>query len=225
MTKAIAYYRVSRERQGRSGLGLEAQKQAVQEFIRTKGYTLISEFTEVESGRKSKRPMLLQALDACKKEKATLLIAKLNRLTRSVAFVSMLMEAHVDFRAVDNPYAGKMVVYIMVAFAEQECDETSERTKAALKIAKLRGVELGKNGRYVLSVQNKQKAKEFALMMLPTIRQLQQKGITTVRAIVKALNRRHIPTYRHDGSKWHVATVHKVMHVMDQKNTDNETTQ
>lgn len=211
MKKAITYYRVSTERQGLSGLGLDAQKQAVQEFAQASGFMLASEYIEVESGKKNKRPVLAQALQACKCQRATLLIAKLDRLGRNVAFISALMEAGVDFKAVDNPHAGKLIVHIMAAFAEHEHDVISERTIDALRAAKKKGVELGKNGRYVLSAYNKQQADHFASTILPIINGLQANGITTVRAITQELNRLSIPTFRHNG-RWHISSVHKLMH-------------
>ena len=210
MKKAITYYRVSTERQGISGLGLGAQKQAVQAFAKANDFVLTSEFTEVESGKNTKRPVLLQALAACKKERATLLIAKLDRLGRSVAFISRLIEAGVDFKAVDHPYASKLFVHITAVFAEYERDQISERTTAALKVAKEKGVELGKYGRDVLSVANKQRADRFAAAMRPTISKLRKKGITTVRAITTELNRLNVPTYR-EGGHWHVSSVYNMM--------------
>lgn len=217
MKKAITYYRVSTEKQGISGLGLDAQKQAVRAFAKANDFMLTSEFIEVESGKKHQRPVLSQALNACRDERATLLIAKLDRLGRNVAFISRLMESGIDFKAVDNPHAGKLLVHIMAAFAEHERDLISERTIAALKAAKAKGVELGKHGRYVLSVQNKQEADRFAATLMPTIRQFQQRGITTVRAITRELNRLCVPTYR-NGGKWHISTVHKIMTRLEHTN-------
>ncbi len=210
MKRAITYYRVSTERQGISGLGLEAQQQAVREFARSNDFMLAEEFIEIESAKSNKRPVLLQALDACKNTPATLLIARLDRLARNVAFVSRLIEAGVDFKAVDNPYAGKLVVHIMAAFAEHERDVISERTTAALRAAKERGIELGKYGRYVLSAINRQRADQFAATVLPVITGLKHEGITTVRAIACELNRLNVPTYRSYG-QWHPSSVHNVM--------------
>ena len=135
MKKAITYYRVSTERQGESGLGLLAQQKAVKDFAWANDYQLMGEFVEVESGKKNNRPVLVQALDRCKRENATLLIAKLDRLGRNVAFISKLMESGVDFKAVDNPHASKLVVHMMAVFAEHERDQISQRTAAALKAA------------------------------------------------------------------------------------------
>lgn len=209
MKKAIAYYRVSRKKQGISGLGLAAQKQAVSAFITLNKYKLLGEFVEVESTRKNKRPKLSDALEACKACNATLLIAKLDRLARSVVFISQLMEAKADFKAVDNPYASKLVVHIMAAFAEYERDMISERTKAALKVAKDKGVELGKYGRS-LAINNKLLADKFAEKLKPVFLKLQKSGITTVRDITQELNRLKIPTYR-KGGRWHINTVYLMM--------------
>lgn len=220
MKKAITYYRVSTERQGISGLGLDAQRQAVHDFAEANGFSLASEYIEVESGRKQNRPVLLQALSACRKEKATLLIARLDRLGRNVAFISKLMEAGVDFKAVDNPYAGKLVVHIMAAFAEHERDMISQRTTEALKVAKEKGVELGRYGRYELSVKNKREADRFARTLKPVLDELRQHGITTIRAITDELNRKQVPTYR-GNARWHISTVYQVMKRLE-KRTNKE---
>jgi DNA invertase Pin-like site-specific DNA recombinase len=169
MKKAIAYYRVSTERQGKSGLGLEAQKEAVRVYTVANGYEVISEHMEIESGRKSNRPQLLNALSECKRIKAILIIAKLDRLGRNVAFIAKLMENKVQFVAVDNPHATDLVLHITAAFAQFEREQISTRIKEALQAAKRRGVILGKNGREVLSHQNRQAAQEFADLMQPAI--------------------------------------------------------
>src|SRR5262245_46589441 len=139
MTKYVAYYRVSTVRQGQSGLGLEAQQAAVAAFCEP-----IESFTEVESGKRSdNRPQLALAITACRRLKATLIVAKLDRLARNVAFVSTLMESGVDFVAADNPHATRLTVHILAAVAEHEREMISQRTKAALAAAKARGVRLG----------------------------------------------------------------------------------
>lgn len=210
MKKAITYYRVSTEKQGISGLGLDAQRQAVREFAKMNGFMLASEYVEVESGRNSRRPILMEALHACQGEQATLLIARLDRLGRNVAFISKLMEAGIDFKAVDNPHAGKLIVHIMAAFAEHERDMISERTVAALSAAKSRGVELGKHGRYVLSAANKLEAEAFAQTLQPVLGELRRKGFTTVRAIAAELNRRQVATFSGNG-RWHPSTVQNII--------------
>src|SRR5690606_17857566 len=150
MKKAIPYYRVSTLRQGESGLGLEAQQKAVRDYAARFNFALLPECIEIESGKKNNRPVLHEALAKCKKQNAVLLIAKLDRLSRNVAFIAQLMEAGIDFLAVDNPHANKLMLHIMAAFAEHEREQISKRTKAALASAKNRGVQLGKNGRNVL---------------------------------------------------------------------------
>lgn len=209
MKQAITYYRVSTERQGKSGLGLEAQQSMVSAFAGSNGFNIVAQFTEVESGKKANRPVLLAALASCKVNDAVLLIAKLDRLGRNVAFISTLMQSGVEFKAVDNPYAGKFMVHIMAAVAEHEREQISERTTAALKAAKLRGVELGKNGKYVLSKLNKVLADGFAWDMKPIIERVRLDGFTTVRQISKELNRLQIPTYRQ--TRWHPTTVHQIL--------------
>lgn len=208
MRPAIPYYRVSTDQQGQSGLGLEAQQKAVHDFARLKDLCLLKEFTEVESGKKNKRPILQEALDSCKKENAVLLIAKLDRLGRNVAFISKLMEAKVEFVAVDNPSANKLVVHIMAAFAEFEADQISSRTKEALKAAKRRGIVLGMNAQ-MLAKANRAASKEFTKKMKPIIKNLQKAGFKTVRDINNELNRLKVPTFHNQ--KWHLSTVHKIL--------------
>jgi DNA invertase Pin-like site-specific DNA recombinase len=211
MRRAIPYYRVSTERQGRSGLGLESQQKSVQDFARFNDLKLLAEYTEIESGRQNNRPVLELALRECKKEKAVLLIAKLDRLSRNVMFISTLIQSEVEFIAVDNPHADKFLVQIMAVFAEHERDQISMRTKVALKIAKERGVELGKYGKEVLSKKNKTAANGFACEMEPVILDLQQKGFRTIRQITKELNRKKVPSFRGGNFKWHLSTTHQVI--------------
>src|SRR6516165_4391847 len=136
--KFVAYFRVSTDRQGKSGLGLEAQREAVMNFLNGGPWALVGEFTEVESGKRADRPQLEKALAACKRQKAKLVIAKLDRLSRNLAFVATLMESGVEFVAVDNPHANKLTVHILAAVAQHEREMISERTKAALAAAKKR---------------------------------------------------------------------------------------
>ena len=211
MKTAIPYYRVSTDRQGVSGLGLDAQRLAVKEYATRLNLELIDEFTEVESGALNKRPVLSMALEQCKQSKAILLIAKLDRLGRNIVFIATLMESDVEFVAVDNPDANKLMLHIMAAFAEYERDQISQRTKAALAQAKKRGVKLGEHGAKVLSKKNKQQAIDFAVKMKPKIEKLKSEGFTTVRALANELNRRKIPTYQANGSKWHIQSVHKLL--------------
>lgn len=142
MAAFVAYYRVSTARQGQSGLGLDAQRSAVAGYVASRS-ELVEELTEVESGQKNDRPQLIAALDLCRRRRAVLVIAKLDRLARNVAFVARLMESGAEFVAVDNPHATKLLVHLLAAFAEHERDQISARTVAALTAAKARGVRLG----------------------------------------------------------------------------------
>lgn len=210
MKRAVTYYRVSTKRQGHSGLGLEAQRKAIESFVSHNGYVVDGEFIEVESGNNNKRQVLEQALDSCRKKNAALLIAKLDRLSRSTKFIATLVASRVEFIAVDFPYAPKLLVHILAAVAEEERDNISKRTKEALRAARARGVVIGIYGRDVLSKQNKVKAVEFAMRMKPTIEKLRSRGITSTRAIAKELNRLKIPTHSKTG-RWHKTSVHTLL--------------
>jgi len=139
----IAYYRVSTKRQARSGLGLEAQKAAVIDFQWRQGANILAEYTEVESGKLADRPELAKALCQSKRAGATLVVAKLDRLARNVAFTSALLDSGVEFICCDNPHANRLTIHILAAVAEDEARRISGRTKAALAAAKRRGVKLG----------------------------------------------------------------------------------
>jgi DNA invertase Pin-like site-specific DNA recombinase len=208
----MAYYRVSTDRQGRSGLGLEAQQQAVQQFLHGRGQ-IVDSFTEVESGKRHDRPKIAAALDACRKHKAVLIIAKLDRLARNVHFISGLMESGVEFVAVDMPEANRLTIHILAAVAEHEREMISKRTKEALKDAKVRGVKLGspepKKGAAIRSQVLREKAERFATNILPIIHGLQQQGITSNRAIAKALNARGIKTA--NNCRWYDTTVRNIL--------------
>jgi len=199
----VAYYRVSTDRQGKSGLGLEAQQSAVLGFINGDA-KLVETFTEVESGKRSDRPELTKAIEACRRHKAKLVIAKLDRLSRNLAFVATLMESGVEFVAVDNPTANKLTVHILAAVAEHEREMISERTIAALKAAKRRGVVLG-NPDLVTAAKRgtaavKAKARQFAANIRPIIDEIRRAGAVSNNAIAARLNERHVPTAR--GGKW-----------------------
>ncbi|MDG4546585.1 MAG: recombinase family protein [Rickettsiales bacterium] len=207
--KYIAYYRVSTDKQGKSGLGLEAQKQAVRQYLNGGQWELLEEFVEVESGKKNNRPKLQEAISVCKRMQATLIIAKLDRLARNVHFISGLMESGVDFIAVDNPQANKLMLHMLAAFAEHEREQISQRTKSALQAAKGRGVTLGSNGK-ALASQNKQAALDFALSLKSTIDEIRNRGVTTYRAIAEELNRLNIATF-HGKGQWYAPAVHKLV--------------
>ncbi len=142
MTKYIAYYRVSTQKQGKSGLGLEAQRSDVCRFVSRSG-TLIAEYQDIESGKKNDRPNLILAIEECKKQNATLLIAKLDRLSRNASFILMLRDSKIDFVCCDMPDANSLTIGIMAILAQDERERTSQRTKAALSELKKKGVRLG----------------------------------------------------------------------------------
>lgn len=211
----IAYYRVSTDRQGKSGLGLEAQQQAVMDYLHSTGGHLLESYTEIESGKRTQRPELAAALRTCKKQKATLIIAKLDRLARNVHFISGLMESGVDFIATDNPHANRLMIHLLAAFAEHEREQISQRTRDALAAAKRRGVILGRNGTEKLSQENSQKADHFATALKATIEAIKAAGYKTVRAIAAELNRRAIPTAR-PGARWQIANTHALLKRIEQ---------
>lgn len=141
--KIVAYYRVSTKKQSESGLGLEGQQAAVSDYTNQHDGNLIAEYVEVETGKSKERPELEKAVAHAKRSKAKLVVAKLDRLARNVAFTSALMESNVDFVACDNPHANNFTIHILAAVAEHEAEQISQRTKAALAAAKRRGVKLG----------------------------------------------------------------------------------
>lgn len=212
MKLAVVYYRVSTPKQGRSGLGLEAQQASVQHFIPAYGYQVIQAYTEIRSGRKDvNRPILQEALALCRKHKATLLIAKQDRLTRSVLFIATLLAAKVEFVSVSNPHANKTMIYLDAVMAEHERDLISERTRNALQAAKRRGVELGKHGKYVQSKINRERALAFSHLMRPIVHELRQQGFITIRGLAGEMNRLNIPTYTQGTCRWHPRTVHQMI--------------
>lgn len=216
--KFVAYYRVSTARQGKSGLGLEAQKAAVATYVLSKGGAVASEFIETESGKNNERPELAKALAEAKRQGAVLLIAKLDRLARNVAFIATLLESGVEVTAADMPEANRFLLHVMAAVAEHEGLAISERTKAALQAAKARGVKLGwampqreqeqKRATAKSAATRIAKADTFAANMLPIIRSLQAQGLS-LRGVAKALNERGIKTVR--GKQWTPTTVSNIM--------------
>lgn len=209
----IAYYRVSTQRQGASGLGLEAQRSAVLTHLAGSDKTVIEEFVEVETGKGSnaleKRSQLRLALERCRKTGATLLIAKLDRLARNVHFVSGLIETGVDFVAADMPHANKVMIQMHAVMSEWERDQISERTKAALAAAKARGVVLGATGTANLRRQNErrqQEAQAFQKRLQPVLDGFLAQGLSR-RAIVARLNELGIKTPM--GGAWSYAQVQR----------------
>ena len=209
----VAYYRVSTVKQGQSGLGLDAQKTAIEKYLNGGNWKLTGEFVEVESGKKKNRPQLNAALALCKKQKATLVIAKMDRLARNLHFISGLMESRIEFLAVDNPNANRLTVQILAAVAEDEARAISARTKAALASAKARGVILGKHGA-TLGKENHERAMKSANDLTATIKGLRENGICTQREVASALNARGIATPQ--GKRWHSTSVYRLLKRMEQ---------
>lgn len=211
--KFISYLRVSTARQGASGLGLEAQREAVSRYLNGGKWQLVQEIVEVESGRRNDRPAIAEALRLCRLHKATLVIAKLDRLARNVHFISSLMESGVDFVACDFPEANRLTVHILAAVAEHEAAMISSRTKAALNAAKARGVTLGgqrgsiermasmaaKGTRISAIVRGELSTKRRA-DLFPVIQGLRSGGAISLRAIADGLNSAGLTTAR--GGQW-----------------------
>jgi DNA invertase Pin-like site-specific DNA recombinase len=217
--KFVSYLRVSTQRQGKSGLGLEAQREAVAEYLNGGKYYLVSEIVEVESGKRSDRPELARALSLCRLHRATLLVAKLDRLARNVAFISALMASGVKFVAVDLPQANDLTVHIMAAMAEYEAKAISARTKAALAAAKARGTVLGglrwditrvgAQGRKASLRTRRANAAKYLADVLPVILEKQRQGAATFRAVAKALNADGTPAPR--GGEWSGVQVKRIL--------------
>ena len=207
MHKYVSYLRVSTHKQGFSGLGVEAQRNAVSAYVSDVSGQIIVEFVEVESGAKKLRPVLAEAIARCRREKAVLLIAKLDRLARNVAFVSSLMESGVEFVAVDAPFANRLMLHILAAFAEHEREQISLRTKFALAAAKERGVVLGVNGHH-LAARNKRDAIAFAETVRPILINGIEKG-ATLTSLAEHLNVAGLTT--REGAKWSPQIVRRVL--------------
>lgn len=218
--KFVAYYRVSTERQGRSGLGLAAQRKAVEDYLNGGRWSLVAEFTEVESGKRDKnRPQLVAALDACRKHKATLVIAKLDRLSRNAGFLMTLRDGNVEVRACDMPEASTLEFGIRAVVAQHEREEISRRTKVALAAAKVQERQgprvrdgrtlkpIGWNGRR-LAQQHKAAATDYARGIAAAVQQLRRTN-PTVRSLTAAMNEAGIKTAT--GGRWHTTTVQRLL--------------
>lgn len=213
--KCVAYYRVSTTKQGLSGLGLEAQRQAVANFLANGAWVLIDEFQEIETAKGAnaidKRPQLKAALGECKKHGATLVIAKLDRLARNVHFVSGLLETGVEFVAADMPQANKVMIQMHAVMSEWERDQISARTKAALAAAKARGVQLGKAGLQNLkpNIEDRQKAsREFSEKLRGVFVGMKARNLSQ-RAMVQELNVLGIKAAK--GGAWSLLQVQRIL--------------
>jgi DNA invertase Pin-like site-specific DNA recombinase len=220
--KLVAYYRVSTKGQGDSGLGLEGQTAAVGAFAKGRGAEIIRAYTEVETGKRADRPELIKALAHARRSKATLVIAKLDRLSRNVAFMANLMESGVDFIACDNPHANRLTIHILAAVAENEAKMISERTKAALTAYKARGGVLGAarpdgrrltpddgvKGRERSQAVRQANARDAVADLAPMMVELRGAGLS-LRAIADRLNEEGHTTRR--GAAWNPMQVGRVL--------------
>jgi DNA invertase Pin-like site-specific DNA recombinase len=223
--KHVAYYRVSTARQGRSGLGLEAQKQAVADYLKSRKAAL-REFTEVESGKHNDRPELARALQLCRQTGATLVIAKLDRLSRDAAFLLSLRDSKVEFVAADMPNANRLTVGVMALVAEQEREAISRRTREALAAYKRRQqrdpslrplgnpngaaamLAKGKGNRAALAAISA-RADRHAGELRPVIEELRADGVTSLEGLAAALNERGMQTPR--GARWYASSVRNLL--------------
>jgi len=224
--KFIAYLRVSTQKQGRSGLGLEAQRSAIRDFLNGGSWELLAEYTEIESGKDDDRPELKKVLEDCRRRGATLLIAKLDRLSRDAHFLLGLQKASVPFLACDMPSATPFTVGIMAVVAEDERRRISDRTKAALAAATARGQKLGNpqnltkpaaaKGRKMGCKARQDKADKFAQRVYPLISELQEQGMT-LRAIARQLNDDRILTARGRECGWTHQSIQSVINRIGRK--------
>jgi DNA invertase Pin-like site-specific DNA recombinase len=217
VTKFVSYLRVSTAKQGRSGLGLEAQREAVANYLSgLAGAKLIGEYVEIESGKANERPKLAAALHMAKVTGAKLIVAKLDRLSRNVAFTAALQDSHVSFVCADMPEATEFTIHILAAVAQHERKAISARTKAALQAAKRKGTLLGNpNGARALRKAGKgnaaavkrikKKAESRAEQLAPIIGDIRASGVTSLQGIARELNARGMQTAR--GGQWHASTV------------------
>jgi DNA invertase Pin-like site-specific DNA recombinase len=211
--KFVSYYRVSTEKQGLQGNGIEAQKQSVARYLASMDCELVGTFEEVESGANNKRPQLAAAIQTAKSKKAVLVIAKLDRLSRNAAFLLQLQDSGVDFVACDMPNADKLSVGIIALLAQRERQLISERTTAGLAVAKQRGVVLGnpnpeRSLRKAVEANIKRK-QEFAATALKSIREIQSTGVETLSRIADCMNKRGEKTSR--GGTWTATAVKRVI--------------
>lgn len=194
MTEYVGYYRVSTQKQGKSGLGIESQKDKIRQFLKEDDI-LVKEFTEVSSGMKNDRQILQECIKFCKKNNYTLLIHKLDRFSRRVSFISRIMEENIKFIVTEYPNSTPFQLHLYSIISEEERRRISLNTKQSLKMCKLRGVELGKHGKYVLSKQNKLESRKFSNNLKSIIQKLLKDG-NSLSGISRYLNDNGYKSYR-----------------------------
>lgn len=218
--KFVSYCRVSTAKQGVSGLGLEAQQEAIRQYLNGGEWELIKEFVEVESGKNNDRPELAKALMRCQLTGATLLVAKLDRLSRDIHFITSLEKAGIEFTVCDFPTANKFTIHIFAALAQYERELISQRTKAALGAKKARGAKLGKpenltreaadQGREKGRAAKLAKADHFAAQTGPTVVELHEQGVS-LNGIAGKLNADHIRTASGKQGTWTATAVKNLL--------------
>lgn len=224
MCRVVAYYRVSTEGQSRSGLGLEAQRNAVETLCASRGWEIVEAFTEVESGKRADRPQLTAALHHAKVTGSVLVVAKLDRLSRNVAFLAALQDSGARFLAADMPEANELTVHIMAAVAQAERKAISKRTKEALAAAKARGQRLGNpngaaairragKGTTAAIAAVKASSAAYAADFAPVIAKLRAEGCTSLPKLADALNVGGFETAR--GGRWHPSSVRNLLARID----------
>lgn len=223
-SRYVIYCRVSTAKQGRSGLGLEAQKASVDAFLRQVNGTALASFVEVESGKVNERPQLEKALQRCRQTGATLLVAKLDRLSRNAAFLLNLKDSQVRFRALDIPGADTLSLGIMATLAQHEREIISQRTRAALAARKARGLKLGtprnmtpyaKRAAALSAATNSAKARQRAELVKPAIDEARESGLITLTGIASYLNERSITTPR--GKSWTPTAVRNTLTLLGER--------
>jgi len=218
----VSYLRVSTQKQGQSGLGLEAQRKTVEDYLNGGDWNVIEELVEIESGKNNRRPKLTEAIDLCKASGATLVVAKIDRLTRDAAFLLSLKDAGIDFIAADMPEANRLTIGIMALVAEQEREAISKRTKDALAAAKARGVQLGayRGDKFVGRIGTAEDAKKAseartalyrrrAAERLPMLHKIDPDGSLSLRSIAEHLNQMNVPTISGKG-RWSANSVRRL---------------
>lgn len=224
MKNFVSYLRVSTTKQGVNGLGIEGQRQSIETYLNGGDWNILKEFVEVESGKKNDRKELQKAINFCRNTSSTLIISKLDRLSRNVAFVSSLMESKIDFVCCDMPDANRLTIHIIAALAEWEREQISIRTKAALKVLKSKGVKLGNdnltqedrlNGSKSSSISRSKTSTDFALTMYGIIKVKRDEGLS-LRGICQFLNDEGYRTSRK--GEWKPNTVKRVIEKVENIN-------
>jgi DNA invertase Pin-like site-specific DNA recombinase len=220
MSRVVAYYRVSTEAQGRSGLGLDAQRHSVRALCDGRSWQIVAEYTEVESGKRNNRPQLEAALADARRTGAKLVVAKLDRLSRDAEFTLRMRNSGVDFICADNPDVNRLTIGLLAVINEDERERIGERTRAALQAAKARGVKLGNpNGAAAIRRAGKgnvagveavkDNAQRYAMDLKGTVGEIRASGKTSLPAIAAELNARHIQTRR--GGQWYASSVRNLL--------------